>query len=80
MDDFASLLLRDQPGQLARLTALVARERANILHIEHDRAFSRGTIGETEVELTLETSGRAHIDAITQRLIDAGYLVEERNA
>ncbi len=74
------VLLRDQPGQLARLTALVARERANILHIEHDRAFSRGTIGETEVELTLETSGRAHIDAITQRLIDAGYRVEERNA
>ena len=74
------VLLRDQPGQLARLTALVARERANILHIEHDRAFSRGTIGETEVELTLETSGRAHIDTITQRLIDAGYRVEERNA
>lgn len=74
------VLLRDRPGQLARLTALVAQERANILHIEHDRAFSRGTIGETEVELTLETSGRAHIDAITQRLIDAGYRVEERNA
>jgi threonine dehydratase len=74
------VLVRDQPGALARLTALIAQERANILHIEHDRAFSRGTIGETEVELTLETSGRAHIDAVKQRLADAAYRVEERTA
>src|SRR5205823_1060496 len=33
------VLLRDQPGALARLTTLIAAERANILHIEHDRAF-----------------------------------------
>ena len=74
------VLLRDQPGALARLTTLIAAERANILHIEHDRAFSSGGIGETEVELTLETSGRAQIDALKQRLEDAGYRVEERNA
>jgi len=74
------VLLRDQPGALARLTTLIGAERANILHIEHDRAFSSGGIGETEVELTLETSGRAQIDALKQRLEDAGYRVEERNA
>jgi threonine dehydratase len=74
------VLLRDQPGALARLTTLIAAERANILHIEHDRAFSSGGIGETEVELTLETSGRAQIDTLKQRLEDAGYRVEERNA
>src|SRR5438034_8280389 len=39
------VLLRDQPGALARLTTLIAAERANILHIEHDRAFSSGAIG-----------------------------------
>ncbi len=74
------VLLRDQPGQLARLTALIAAARANILRIEHDRAFSRGAVGETEVELTLETSGRAQIEALTRRLVEAGYLVEERRA
>ncbi len=72
------VLLRDRPGALARLTALIAEERANVLHIEHDRAFSRGAIGETEVELTLETSGRAQIDALARRLEAAGYRVEER--
>jgi threonine dehydratase len=74
------VLLRDQPGALARLAALIAEERANIMNIEHDRAFSHGEIGESEVELTLETSGRAHIDALTERLEAAGYRVEERKA
>ena len=32
--------LQDRPGALARLTALIAEERANILQIDHDRAFS----------------------------------------
>jgi threonine dehydratase len=69
--------LLDRPGALARLTALVAQARANILHIHHDRAFSRGHVGETEVELTLETSGREHIEALKRHLAEAGYLVEE---
>ena len=30
------------------------------------------------VELTLETSGRKHIDALKQRLEAGGYSVEER--
>jgi threonine dehydratase len=73
------VLLRDRPGALARLTSLIAEQGANILHILHDRAFSpRAAIGETEVELTLETSGRKQIDALTHRLEAAGYPVEER--
>jgi threonine dehydratase len=73
-----SVVLRDQPGALARLAALVGEARANILHIEHERAFSRAAIGESRVELTLETSGRKQIDVVKQRLIEAGYRVEER--
>jgi threonine dehydratase len=73
-----SVVLRDQPGALARLAALVGEARANILHIEHERAFSRAAIGESRVELTLETSGREQIDVVKQRLIEAGYRVEER--
>jgi threonine dehydratase len=72
------VILRDQPGALARLTALIGEARANILHIEHDRAFSHAAIGESAVELTLETSGREQIDAVKQRLVDSGYRVEER--
>jgi threonine dehydratase len=72
-----AVMLRDRPGQLTRLTALVAEMRANVLHILHDRAFSRARLGETEVELTLETSGREQIDAVKRHLTQAGYAVHE---
>jgi threonine dehydratase len=72
-----AVMLRDRPGQLARLTALVAEMRANVLHILHDRAFSRARLGETEVELTLETAGREQIAAVKRHLTEAGYAVHE---
>ncbi len=72
-----SVLLQDRPGALARLTALIAQSRANVLHISHDRAFSLARIGETEVVVTLETSGREQIEAVKQRLGEAGYRVKE---
>lgn len=76
-----AVLLSDRPGALARLTALIAETRANIVHIEHDRAFApRATLGQTEVLLTLETAGREHIEELTRRLGAAGYPVEERPA
>jgi threonine dehydratase len=74
-----TIVLRDRPGALARLTEVLAEGRGNIVQIEHDRAFSRWVaIGETEVEVTLETSGRAHIDELIARLRAAGYRVDER--
>ena len=72
-----SVLLRDRPGALARLTAVVAEARANVLQIRHDRAFSPARVGESQVELTLETSGRDQIDAIKRHLTDAGYTIED---
>jgi len=75
------VLLRDIPGALARLTALIAEERANILQIMHDRAFSpHAAVGHTEVELTLETSGPEQIAVLKRRLEAAGYRVEERSS
>ncbi|HEY7648611.1 MAG TPA: threonine ammonia-lyase [Methylomirabilota bacterium] len=72
------VVLRDRPGELARLSELIAEERANILQIEHDRAFSNAPIGEAEVELTLETSGRPQIERLLARLGAAGYRAVER--
>jgi threonine dehydratase len=72
-----SVVLSDRPGALARLCAVVAAERANVLDIGHDRAFSGAAIGETEVVLTLETSGREHIVAVVAAVRAAGYNVRE---
>jgi threonine dehydratase len=72
-----AVTLRDRPGALAQLTRLVAEGRANVLHILHNRAFTRARVGESEVELTLETSGPEQIEAIKRSLVEAGYAVEE---
>ncbi len=74
-----TIVLRDRPGALARITEIIAEARGNIVQIEHDRAYSSWVaIGETEVEVTLETSGRDHIDALIAHLRGAGYRVDER--
>ncbi len=70
-----SVILQDRPGALARLTAFIAAERANILEIDHHRAFASAEIGETEVELTLETTGQEHIRRMIDVLANAGYRV-----
>ncbi len=75
-----AVVLTDRPGALARLCAVVAAQRANVLDIGHNRAFSAATIGETEVVLTLETSGRDQIDAVVGAVREAGYQVEEVTA
>lgn len=75
-----AVLLVDRPGALARLCAVVAAQRANILEIGHNRAFTAARIGETEVVLTLETSGREQIDAVVAALRAASYQVAEVTA
>src|ERR1700694_3320276 len=55
----------DRPGMLAGVLAAVAGERANLLEVHHNRAFLQGAIGDTEIDLTLETKGAGHIETLT---------------
>lgn len=68
----------DVSGVLAALTRLVADSRANILEINHDRAFSGAELGETLIELVLETHGAPHITDVGERLRRAGYRFERK--
>ncbi|MFO7178612.1 MAG: threonine ammonia-lyase [Pseudomonadota bacterium] len=67
------LTVPDVTGTLAQVTAAIAQTRANILEINHDRAFSAAGLGETRIELVLETHGFSHIDSVRSALIAAGY-------
>ena len=72
-----SLRVTDRPGALASVLATVAGERANVLEVHHDRAFMSGPIGDTMVELTLETRGAEHIDQLVKALRAKGYAVAQ---
>jgi threonine dehydratase len=65
----------DRPGALAALTALLARQGANILRLDHRRGTAALRITEAEVDLTLETRGRGHVDDLAAALRSAGYRV-----
>jgi len=71
-----SILLRDVPGALARLTSLVSQYRANILHIIHERAAKDIPIGFSKVILVLETRGSDHIREIQKGLQEKGYVLQ----
>jgi threonine dehydratase len=71
-----SVILSDRPGALGRLSRCIGELGANILHIAHSRGFGKMEIGETEVELILETTGRDHIARIHQELIRNGFRVK----
>jgi len=71
-----SILLRDVPGALSKLTSLVAQHRANILHIIHERAAKDIPIGFSKVVLVLETRGPDHIREIKKGLQEKGYALQ----
>jgi threonine dehydratase len=62
------VVLPDVAGALAELTQVIAELRANILSIEHDRAFAGVELGQTLVELVLETRGHEHVAEVRARL------------
>lgn len=66
----------DRPGNLARLTQLVARAGANVLDIAHARAFADISVGDVEIALTLETRGREHVEELVTGMREMGVSVE----
>ena len=64
---------RDNPGVLARITAVVAEAGANVDEVHHQRAFSTLSAQNVEVELVLQTRNPAHVAEVVQRLCAAGF-------
>jgi threonine dehydratase len=68
--------IADFPGSLHALVGVVASARANIVSISHDRAYFGVLLGETAVDLSLETRGPDHVVELVSRLEAAGYTFE----
>ncbi|HEY6004291.1 MAG TPA: threonine ammonia-lyase [Anaeromyxobacter sp.] len=71
-----SVALQDKPGQLARVSSIVANQRANVIEVHHTRAFSY-RFGDTTLQLTLETRGPDHVEEILRALRERGYHVQQ---
>jgi len=68
--------LPDHPGGLEKLASVIAAERANIVQATHDRTYFGVALGDTIIDLTMETRGPEHVEKLLQHLTSAGYPFE----
>ncbi len=65
--------LLDKPGALADLTKLIAVHRANIVDTLHNRAYYGVNLGDTVIDITMETRGRDQVTELLTALSAEGY-------
>ncbi len=65
--------LLDKPGALAELTRLIANHRANIVDTLHNRAYYGVNLGDTVIDITMETRGREQVEELLAALTAEGY-------
>jgi threonine dehydratase len=68
--------LPDYPGALHRLTGILAQHRANIVETSYDRAYYGVNLGDTAIDITMETRGPDHIAELLSALSASGYVHE----
>ena len=65
--------LLDKPGALAELTKIIAHHRANIVNTLYNRAYYGVNLGDTAIDITLETRGREQVAELLTALTAGGY-------
>ncbi len=71
--------LRDLPGALARVTACLAEQNANIEEISHQRAFTSLPVQSVEVDFVLETRDHEHVQQVLAALAAIGVAARLHN-
>jgi threonine dehydratase len=65
--------ISDLPGTLAKVTAVIAEQGASIDQVHHQRAFSKLTAQNAELDVVLKTRNREHVGEIVNALEHAGF-------
>ena len=69
----SSVLLPDKPGELVRVSQVIADKRGNVIKLDHNQFFSTNRSAAVELKITLEAFGTEHKKEIIQALEEAGY-------
>jgi len=72
--------VRDLPGSLAKVTACLAEQNANIEEVHHQRAFTHLAVQHAEVDLVLKTRNHEHVREIVAALGAAGFAARVRTS
>lgn len=68
-----SVLLPDKPGELSRVSGVIASEGGNVIRLEHNQFVSINRTAAVELRITLEAFGTEHKEKILAALEKEGY-------
>lgn len=68
-----SVLLPDKPGELTKVSEVIAALNGNVIKLEHNQFVSINRNAAVELRITLETFGTDHKNQIIRALEDKGY-------
>jgi len=71
-----SLELKDRPGELKRVSRIIADANANVYAVSHDRTSRDIAVDAADLEVEMETHGHEHAAEVVAALEEAGYEVE----
>jgi len=67
--------LPDKPGQLLKVSEILANSGANVIQLDHNQFKSNDRYSKVRLEITVETNGYDHIKKITQSLESDGFVL-----
>jgi len=68
-----SMVMGDVPGNLQKISAIIAACGGNIILVQHDRLSSNLQLNEAILHVACEVSGKEHADQMIRELEKAGY-------
>ncbi|MBN2558166.1 MAG: threonine ammonia-lyase [Clostridia bacterium] len=69
--------LHDQPGELLKVAEILAGLHANVIKLDHNQFKTVDRLMEVQLDVTVETKGRAHIESILAEFRKRNYTVTE---
>ncbi|MBR6327201.1 MAG: threonine ammonia-lyase, partial [Lachnospiraceae bacterium] len=66
-------LLPDKPGELSRVSGVIAQQSGNVIKLEHNQFVSINRNAAVELRITMEAFGTDHKNQIIQTLEQEGY-------
>lgn len=75
-----SVFLPDKPGELTRVSKVIAQAQGNIIRLEHNQFVSINRNSEVELTITMEAFGTEHKNKIIKALKDTGFNPKLKNS
>lgn len=70
-----SVYLPDKPGQLVKVSQILAELNANVVRLDHNQFINLDRFHDVELQVTVETNGEEHIQRITEEMLKNGFSI-----